>query len=143
MSTNDNNHDTLYLDPQVFAPMLNDNLVAHNPTLHISNPLTVADFTDTKFGDTFVDNLDDILDTITYGFKDNQPSSALNKEQWLWATAQIMATIHQGLYKTFPLEDMLEFLATLGLDDTTAVGTLSYYLKNMSGTHWKQCTRCL
>jgi len=68
-------HATLYLDPKVFAPMLDDNLVAHNPTLHIENPLTVVDF-----GDMFIKNLNDTIDTITYSFQGNKPDRALNKE---------------------------------------------------------------
>jgi len=138
-------YNTLYLNPKVFAPILDNDLVAYNPTLHIENLLTVADFSD-----TFIENLNDTTDTITYGFQDNKLDWALNKEQWLQAAAQIMATIHQGLYKAFPLEDTPEFLASLRPDNTTTTGilavvagALNYYLKNTSGTQWKQCARCL
>jgi len=48
--------------------MLNNNLVAHNPTLHIQNILTLADFADTEFGDQFIDNFDDVTDIIAYSF---------------------------------------------------------------------------
>jgi len=143
-------HNTLYLNSKVFAPMLDDDLVARNPTLHIKNPLTVVDFAKDNFSDTFIKNLNNTTNTIAYGFQDNKPDWALNKEQWLQAAAQIMAAIHQGLYKAFPLEDTLEFLASLRPDDTTAAGiltvaagALNYYLKNTSGTQWKQCACCL
>ena len=143
-------HDTLHLDPKVFTPMLDDNLVARNPTLHIENPLTLADFANDKFGDASVQDLDNTANTITYGFHEDKPDQALNKEQWLQAAAQLMAAIHQGLYNALPLKNTLEFLASLGPDDTTAAstftaatGALNYYLKNTSGTHWKQCAHCL
>ena len=68
MLTDDDNHNTLHLNPQVFIPMLNNNLVAHNPTLHIQNILTLADFADTEFGDQFIDNFDDVTDIIAYSF---------------------------------------------------------------------------
>ncbi len=142
MLTTADNHDTLYLNPWVFAPMLSNNLVACNLTLHITNALTITNFADTEFGDTFIDNLNDVINTIAYGFYMDQPGSALNKEQWLQATTQLMATSHQGLYKAFPLKDIPEFLASLGPDDMTAIGTfaeaigtLNYYLKNTSGTY--------
>jgi len=47
-----------------------------------------------------------------------------------------MTAIHQGLYKAFPLEDTLEFLALLRLDDTTAAGTMAAAVGALNVTTW-------
>jgi hypothetical protein len=152
-STHINDHNVLKLDANVFAPMLDEHLVARNPPLAIEPPLTHEDFVSQEFADIFLDHFDDTTTAVARGFTKGDDIAILNKEQWLRASAQIMAAIQRGLYNSFPLDNIPNFIASLGPDENSAtkvfgeaVGALNFFLTDLpspdSGT-WRQCARCL
>ena len=102
MSTTNNTHidnnNILKLDAKVFAPMLDEHLVAHNPPLFIEPPLTCKNFTNKEFTNVFLDHFDNTVLTLTHGFTKGDNSTILNKDQWLRASAQLMAAIQHSLY---------------------------------------------
>ena len=152
-STHINDHDVLKLDTNVFAPMLDEHLVARNPPLTIEPPLTHEDFISQEFADIFLDHFDDTTTAVARGFTKGDDIAILNKEQWLRASAQIMAAIQRGLYNSFPLDNIPNFIASLGPDENSttkvfgeAVGALNFFLTDLpspDSSTWHQCARCL
>ncbi len=133
--------------------MLDETLVARNPVFHTSHPLTTNEFKDSKFADDYVDSIKTISQTLKAGFELAETDDRLDKEQWLRSAAQLMASIHEGVYRTFPLLNAEEYKSAFGPDESDAardfsfaVGSLHYFLTNtvVDLPHkFKQCARCL
>jgi hypothetical protein len=150
--THIDNHDILKLDANVFAPMLDEHLVAHNPPLLVEPPLMAEDFANEEFANIFLDHFDDTTLALSQGFTKDDNPALLNKDQWLRASAQVMATIQNGLYHSFPINDLPTFISSLGPDEdsaikvfATAVRALHYFLTDLPDpkSQWRQCSRCL
>jgi hypothetical protein len=148
-----NNDNVLKLEVDIFLPLLNQDLVARNLPITLTQPLAPTDFTDNKFGTTILDIIEDISFFMKCSFSNNDLANHLNKNQWLRATTQVMAAIHQGLYDSFPVNNAKSFLEALGpdRDEAThafrlAVGTLNYFFTQPPATtegRWEQCAHCL
>jgi hypothetical protein len=148
------NHDILKLDANVFAPMLDECLIARNPPLFVEPLLMVEDFTNEEFANVFLDHFDDTSLTLSRRFsKDNNPA-LLNKDQWLRASTQLMAMIQCGIYHSFPIDDIPTFVLSLRPNEDSAlkvfgsvVRSLNYFLTNLPDledtAQWHQCARCL
>ena len=90
-------NDILKLEADIFLPLLNQDLVACNLPLTLTQPLALANFMDNKLGNTILDILEDITFFMKCSFTNNNLANCLNKNQWLRASTQIMVAIHQGL----------------------------------------------
>ena len=110
-STHINDHDVLKLDAKVFAPMLDEHLVAQNPPLTIEPPLTHEDFVRQEFADIFLDHFDNTTMAVACGFTKGNNIAILNKEQWLRASAQIMAAIQCSCCRRSPRHQALQILS--------------------------------
>jgi hypothetical protein len=143
----------LKLEVDIFLPLLNQDLVAQNLPITLTQPLTLADFANNKLGTIILDVVEDSTFFMKRGFSDDDPANCLNKNQWLRAATQIMAAIHQGLYDSYPVDDTKSFLNALGPNGDEAtqafgltVGTLNYFFMQPPATTkggWEQCARCL
>ncbi len=142
------NNTTLCFNTNVFNPELDKTHVARNPMFHTSCTLEPTDFTD-----NYIKSLSQVIKTLKTGFETTETSIQVNKIQWLTSAAQLMATIHKGVYYTFPLLSTDKYKVAFGLDDSNAaydfsftVGSLHYFLTNTTVNHpnnFKQCTHCL
>jgi hypothetical protein len=131
MSKYIDDNDVLKLDADLFLPLLNNDLVTCNLPIKVHNPLTPADFSDTKLGNTIMDILDNITFFMKHGFDDSDPTHHLSKDQWFCAATQTIATVHQGLYNTFPVDDAKTFINSLGPDGDEAAHTLALATKTL------------
>jgi hypothetical protein len=153
MSKYIDDNDVLKLDTDLFLLLLNNDLIACNLPVEVCNPLTPADFSDMKLGNTITDVLDDITFFMKHGFNDSDPTHRLTKDQWFRAATQTIAAIHQGLYNTFLVDNAKTFIATLSPDGNKATRTLAlatktlnYFFTNPLTSQqgdWQQCARCL
>ena len=73
-------HDILKLDANVFAPMLDECLVARNPPLFVEPLLMVEDFANEEFTNVFLDHFDDTSLTLSHGFSKDNNLALLNKD---------------------------------------------------------------
>jgi len=147
------NNTTLRFDATVFNPELDETCIARNPVFHTSRFLTPADFTNTEFADNFLESLNLVSKALKAGFELTESTARVDKPQWLSATAQVMASIHEGIYRTFPLLSLAEYKAAFGPEESDAarnfsfaVGSLHYFLTNTAVNHpdnFTQCARCL
>ena len=114
-------------------------------------PLTKADFSsDPSLGLTHLSNLSSLHDIITPGFKEG---AHLNREQWLYTTAQLFVVTLKGFSDSRPDSPAPDFLTNLGLDEASALNGLSTvvtsfnrYFDNPTSLHpskWDQCLHCL
>jgi hypothetical protein len=155
MSGNTQNFDAnIYLqDAELFAPLLTEDLSTLPPPFTVEVPLTEADFTPDC---SFPNDLDNIINFFSAGY-DNGPDAdrdeTLTSSQFIWAAAELLASIMKGIRTTFPLSDTPAFLRSLGPDDleglrvfTAATAALNRYLTDPSAqnpSRWQQCLRCL
>jgi hypothetical protein len=130
-------NDILKLDTNLFLPLLNDVLVAHNLPMELTNPLTPTNFSDMKLSNIITNILDDITFFLKHGFNNNDPTNHLSKEQWFCTASQTIAAIYQGLYKLFPVDNARTFIDGLGPNRDKAMhslvlatSTLHYFFTN-------------
>jgi hypothetical protein len=130
----------IYLqDAELFAPLLTEDLSTLPPPFTVEVPLMEADFT---LDCSFPNDLDNIINFFSAGY-DNRPNTdrdkTLTSSQFIWAAAELLASIMKGIRTIFPLSNTPAFLRSLGLDDleglcifTAATAALNCYLTDPS-----------
>ncbi len=83
MSSLINTNTILCLDMEIFHSALKAHLETIPPPYESLHCLQPEDFTNSSFGSTFLDHFDDTIKALNYGFKDDKPDRALNRDQWL------------------------------------------------------------
>ena len=118
--------------------MLDKTLIAWNPVFQTSCPLAAKELKNSNFTNNYIKSLKMISQTLKARFKQLETNDRLNKDQWLCSASQLMASIHKGVYRTFPLLNAKEYKAAFGMDKTDAacdfgfaVGSLHYFFTNM------------
>ena len=87
--------DTFGLDPNIFGPLLKEDLTSTPPPFQVRRPLEGTDFSDEKAGDSFVLDLDDTTSHVAVGFQHH--ATFLTREQWLRTTSQLLTAILTGI----------------------------------------------
>jgi hypothetical protein len=148
----------VFLDDQVFLPMLDNDETKEYKPYYVANPLTETQFSTSDLKDSvwesveaYINDLNNMTDIVRLGF--GHMTSDLDREQWFRTVAQLVASIQQGLYKSRPGEDPLAFQVNLNPDEgdallsmTRAIGALNHFFTNPLTTdqaYWQQCSRCL
>ncbi len=122
------------------------------PPFHIQRPLTEIDFAKTKPYGAFLNDFNNITNTIQDGFASTSPS--LNCEQWIWSTTQLILAIYEGLRVLHLGTNILGFINNLGLDEAEAINMLGQAIGALhkfftadptfsNPSEWQQCLCCL
>jgi len=151
MSNNQFDRNLLRFDASIFAPMLKEDIREQPPPFTTTHPLTSVNFSAHPEDDLFLTDLNDVLETLTAGFGNDDAS--LNCDQWIQASAQLTAGINTGLHKSYPYNNSQYFFSNLGPSEckgleslTMALGSLDYFLSQPPSDEeatWRQCARCL
>jgi hypothetical protein len=138
------------IDPEVYCPLLKEDLTTIPPPFTVEHLLDETDFANTKLDDDYVWELNYITNILETGFLN--PMADLTRTQWLRSVAQILAAVLHGFGSFHPGDDYPNILANLdpeGEDGVVhirkALGALFKYFQTprKGPQHWQQCSRCL
>ncbi len=151
MPTDEFDGNLLHFNADLFAPMLKEDLHEQPPPFLTTHPLTEVDFSTHSDDNSFLNDLNDVLDAMHASFGNRK--AALDRDQWIRAAAQLAAGINTGLCHSYLYNTSLYFLSDLGPSKckgleslTVALGSLNYFLTyppSDDDAAWRQCAHCL
>jgi hypothetical protein len=152
--TNPFNEETFGIDPNIFAPLLKEDLTQVDPPFTIAKPLTDDDFCNNRDSDgdvPYLVTLNKIICVLTAGFLNSKQE--LSCQQWLCSVSQLLSATLQGLSKFQSGDDFPSTISHLNPEEETAVKDLGKALETFhtfvretptaATFNGQQCSRCL
>jgi hypothetical protein len=124
LDTNPFVDETFSINPNIFAPLLKEDLTQSSPPFTVDKPLTDNNFIDldSDSKNPYVDMLNKITHNLKAGFLN--PNRTLSHQQWLRSLSQLLSAALQGLSKFEPGDDFPSTISNLDPNEEMAVKDL-------------------